>query len=129
MTPDNGGLRFNDGKPVFSLIPPEAMFALAQHFTVGATKYKPRNWERGMDWDHCFNAIQRHSWAWYNGEDHDPETGTHHMICVAWNALALFVYFIRGIGRDNRPQGSSSTTSEAQSDGTRVESTDLPPTD
>jgi hypothetical protein len=100
---DNGGLRFNNGKPRFDLMPPEALIALADHYQKGAEKYADRNWERGMDWGKCFASMERHAWAWMSGEDIDPETGSHHMVAVAWNALALYVYDQRNIGVDDRP--------------------------
>lgn len=96
------GLRYNDGKPRFDLLPPEAMTALAAHYALGAKKYADRNWEKGMAWGKCFASMQRHAWAWAEGEDHDPETGSPHMIAVAWNAIALFIYALRGIGTDDR---------------------------
>lgn len=99
------GLRFNEGKPRFDLIPPEPMFALAEHYRRGAEKYADRNWEKGMSWMGCFASIQRHSWAWQQGQDFDPDPliGSHHMIAVAWNAMALHAYHMRGIGTDDRP--------------------------
>ncbi|GAC1500211.1 MAG: hypothetical protein NVS1B6_06420 [Steroidobacteraceae bacterium] len=105
---DNGGLRFNEGKARYDLIPPEALDALAEHYGRGALKYADRNWERGMGWGKCFASLMRHGWAWMRGEDCDPETGSHHMIAVAWNAIALFTYHQRAIGTDDRPnrQGS-----------------------
>lgn len=100
---DNGALRYNEGKPRFDLIPPEAMIALAEHFRRGAIKYEDRNWERGMDWCKCFASLERHAWAWMNGEDFDVETRTHHMIAVAWNAIVLATYEARKVGNDDRP--------------------------
>lgn len=99
---DGQGLRFNDGKPRYDLLPPDALDALADHYRKGAEKYDARNWERGMAWCKCFASLMRHGWAWLRGEDYDPETGTHHMIAVAWNAIALFVYHERKIGEDDR---------------------------
>jgi len=101
---DGQGLRYNDGKPRFDLLPPEALKALAAHYGKGAEKYAARNWERGMDWCKCFASLERHSWAWMGGEDIDPENGSHHMIAVAWNAIALFTYAMRNIGTDDRPK-------------------------
>lgn len=103
VTVDGGGLRYNSGKPRFDLIPADGLRALARHYTRGAEKYADRNWERGMDWSKCFASLERHVWAWMGGEDFDPETGSHHMIAVAWNALALAVYSFRKIGNDDRP--------------------------
>jgi hypothetical protein len=83
------------------------MVALAAHYEAGAKKYADRNWEKGMAWGKCFASLQRHAWAWMGGEDFDPETGTHHMVSVAWNAIALFVYSVRKIGTDDRPKKST----------------------
>jgi hypothetical protein len=102
--PGNDALRYDDDKAAFDLIPPEAMEALAWHYTRGARKYERRNWEKGMNWCRCFGSMMRHAWAWMRGEDFDPETSSHHMIAVAWNAIALFSYSYRGIGKDDRPQ-------------------------
>lgn len=99
---DGGGLRFNEGKPRYDLLPPEALDALAQHMLVGSRKYAERNWERGMSWGHCFAGLMRHAWAFWRGEDYDEETGTHHMIAAMWNCMALFTYYQRGIGDDTR---------------------------
>ena len=71
--------------------------------SAGARKYAPRAWEVGMDWSRCFSALQRHAWKWQAGEEYDPETGAHHMTAAAWNAMALFVYEARNVGKDDRP--------------------------
>ena len=103
MEADGKGLRFNEGKPRYDLLPPEALDALADHFRKGSEKYAARNWERGMAWCKCFASLMRHGWAWMRGEDIDPETGSHHMIAVAWNAMAIYTYWKRDIGADDRP--------------------------
>lgn len=114
MKTDGGGLRYDGGKARYDLIPPEAIEALAHHYRLGAEKYTlrdeagnitqlgDRNWERGMKWGKCFGSMLRHCWAYWRGETNDPETGTHHMIAVAWNAFALFTYDVRSIGEDDR---------------------------
>ena len=96
------GLRYNEGKPRYDLIPPEFMEALAHHFRVGALKYADRNWEKGMSWGICFSSLMNHAWKWMRGEEVDQETGSHHMIAVAWNAMAIYIYYKRGIGTDTR---------------------------
>lgn len=98
----NGGLRFDSGKPRFDLIPPEPMLALANHFAVGALKYAERNWELGMNWGRCFRSTMSHLWKWLGGEEFDDETGSHHLICAAWNCFVLYAYWARGVGKDDR---------------------------
>jgi hypothetical protein len=75
----------------------------------GAKKYAPRNWELGMDWDRCFDALMRHMTDWYQrvdkgkGPGKDAETGYSDL----WHAGACIVFLIsyelRGKGRDTRP--------------------------
>ena len=35
------------------------------------------------------------------GESYDQETGGHHLIAVIWHATALFIYELRGLGKDD----------------------------
>jgi len=72
-----------------SLIPTAALRALATHNGVGAAKYEDRNWERGYAWSLSFDALCRHLFAFWGGEDYDAETGSHHLTAVAWHAMAL----------------------------------------
>lgn len=116
----NGGLRYDQEKPRMDLVPPEAIFGLAEVYTTGAKKYAERNWELGMDWGRCFASLMRHAWKWMKGETFDEETGHHHMLHVAWNALALYVYYERKIGKDDRPR---LTNTEVSASGGWVEET------
>lgn len=102
MEADNGGLRADKGKTEFHLIPVDGLAELGRVYSFGAKKYAPRNWERGMLWSRCYNSLLRHLYAYWNGERNDQETGLHHMAHVAWNAVALLVYSLRGIGIDDR---------------------------
>jgi hypothetical protein len=111
----NSGLRFDTNKPRYDLIPPEFMHALAEHFLHGTKKYSDRNWEKGMSWGTCFRAMMSHAWKWFGGEtyDVDPkmhEYKAHHLIAVAWNALALYTYEVRKIGLDDRVVTFQETT-------------------
>lgn len=99
------GRKFDDGKPRYDLLPPEMLEAAAAVLTYGANKYGERNWEAGMAWGRPFAALMRHMWAWWRGEDSDPETGYSHL----WHALCciafLVAYEARGAGTDDRPEG------------------------
>jgi hypothetical protein len=101
---DGGGLRYDDGKIRYDLIPPEWEHALAEVMTAGAKKYAARNWERGMAWSKCVGCARRHLWKWLRGESYDPETGCHHLAHVAWNVLALMSYQLRTIGENDLPE-------------------------
>ncbi len=90
---DGGGLRFNQGKDRFDLIPNYALEQLAKVLTKGAEKYGERNWERGMAWSKVMASLERHLHAWKRGEDFDPETGLLHMAHLLTNATFLLEYY------------------------------------
>lgn len=90
------------GKLRYDLIPPDALRELARVYTIGANKYEARNWEKGMSWGRVFGALMRHAWAFWRGERFDPVDSQHHLSSVAWCALALLSYDLRGIGEDDR---------------------------
>lgn len=100
------GLRFNSGKIRVDLIPWEWILGLAHLLTRGAVKYAPRNWEKGLSWGDTMASLKRHLLAWERGEDYDEETGSHHMVSVAWNALVLFSMWLRKIGTDDFPRNN-----------------------
>ena len=90
----------------FDLIPAGPLWELAKLYGVGAKKYAIRNWERGYPWSLAFSAMMRHAWAWWRGEDDDPETGLSHMTHVAWHAFALVEFRQRDLGENDRPHAS-----------------------
>ena len=80
------------GKLRFDLIPPGALKELAAVYTVGASKYGDRNWEQGLAWGRVFAALQRHLWAFWGGEELDPEDGLSHLAHAAWGCFSLIEY-------------------------------------
>ena len=89
----------------FDLIPPDALWALAEHFGKGAEKYQEdRNWERGTAWSLNFAAAQRHMWQWWDGEDFDEEIGSSHLIAAMWHMAVLFHFTTTHPELDNRPK-------------------------
>jgi hypothetical protein len=96
------GVKADEGKPRYDLLPPELLEATARVLTFGAAKYSARNWEKGMHWGRPFAALMRHMWAWWRGEGKDPETGMSHL----WHAACCIAFLIafeeRGIGTDDR---------------------------
>lgn len=96
---DGGGLRFNDGKDRWDLLPIDATESVVKVLTRGAQKYAARNWERGMNWSICQASMMRHLAAWSKGERIDKESGLPHMAHVACNALFLLAYELRGLTR------------------------------
>ena len=84
------GLKYDTGKLLFSLIPPETTRALAQVLTFGAQKYAPNNWqlvENGKD--RYLDALFRHLDAYRSGEALDPESGLSHLSHALTNVAFL----------------------------------------
>ena len=55
----------------FSLIPVQPLLDLATHFGRGAFKYDEHQWRAGYEWSKSYDAIQRHSNAFWAGFDYD----------------------------------------------------------
>lgn len=87
----------------FDLIPVGALWQLAEQYGRGLAKYPPRNWEKGYDWSLSYAAMMRHANQFWGGEDFDPETGSLHLIAVAWHALTLVEFFETHPEKDDRP--------------------------
>lgn len=100
--------RKNDaGKARYDLIPAVALDEVAQVLAIGAMKYGADNWRRGADWSRYFAAAMRHLWAWWRGDDLDPETGRHHLAHAACCVLFLLESARLRIGTDDRPRRPS----------------------
>lgn len=97
----------------FDLVPEQCLTALAEHYGRGAKKYADRNWEKGYKWGLSFAAMMRHAWAFWRGEDIDAETGSPHLVAVAWHAFALLYFYLNKKGTDDRswPNSGESSTS------------------
>jgi len=90
-----GGRRKNVGKLRVDLVPTSLVTGVAAVLTIGAEKYAPRNWEKGLEFSNPYSSLMRHLLAWSNGEDYDPETGRLHMEHIACNAAFLIEYHRR----------------------------------
>ena len=74
------GVKYDQDKTRWDLMPWDALEPVAQVLTVGAKKYAPDNWKHvpGARWRY-FGAAIRHIIAWWGGEKEDPETGLPHL--------------------------------------------------
>lgn len=88
MTSSTGGQK---GQKLarFDLIPPDALWVLAELYGQGAKKYADRNWELGYEYGLSLAALQRHLKLWEMGEKDDIETGMPHLASVIFHAMAL----------------------------------------
>lgn len=80
---DGPGMKFDTEKPRFDLLfadMPLALEAVARVLTFGAAKYADGNWQYVENAERRYLAAgMRHEIALAKGEQHDPETGEHHL--------------------------------------------------
>lgn len=75
------------GKGRFDLITPFALDRLAHWYELGAGKYAPRNWEKGIPWSRCLDSALRHLNKFQRGM-----TDEDHLAAAAWNIFAIIHY-------------------------------------
>lgn len=101
-TVSSGGRKADESKPPMSLLPFDALEAVARVLGYGAQKYDPHNWRAGLAWSRLESAILRHYTAFQRGEDIDPETGELHLAHLCATALFLLSHQINDLGNDDR---------------------------
>ncbi len=104
-------------KTRFDLIPFAAVGEIADVLAYGAEKYSANNWCRGTEWGRYFAALCRHVFAWWRGEDKDPETGLSHLAHAGCCLLFLMEYQRNAWGTDDRflgPDGETFTKDDGR---------------
>jgi hypothetical protein len=90
-----GGIKFDGGKPQWSLLPFKALREVVDVLTYGAKKYAPDNWKKVPNAKQRYiDAGFRHFTAYAGGEKLDSETGKSHLahaICCLLYLLAFEV--------------------------------------
>ena len=92
-------------KTRFDLVPFAAVAQIADVLEFGADKYSANNWCRGAHWSRYFSALCRHVFAWWRGEDLDPETGLSHLAHAGCCLFFLMEYQSNRWGTDDRFKG------------------------
>lgn len=87
------GLRFNEGKLRYDLVPTFSQQEYVRVLTKGAEKYAPHNWKKGMAWSKVIASLKRHLAALESGEDYDLETNLLHTAHIMCNAAFLTEYY------------------------------------
>ena len=81
------------GKGRFDLIPPTALRRIALIYEAGATKYSPRNWEKGSEYSRFIDSASRHINDYRAGlRDED------HLAQACFNLMAILHF--NSTGRD-----------------------------
>jgi hypothetical protein len=85
------GIKYDDGKLAYDLLPPEPVIEVVKVLMHGAQKYKPFNWQRVEPYRvRYYNAAQRHIEAWRAGEILDPGSKLPHIA----HAICCLVFIL-----------------------------------
>lgn len=99
--------RKNDEDKIrFDLMPVLPLVRTSEVLRNGAKKYTDRNWELGLEFHRPYRALLGHVFAWWNGEDNDPEWGLPHLAHAMCCLLMLMEYmerYDRFVNFDDRP--------------------------
>lgn len=86
-------LRYNEGKPKWSLIHFKSIEPMVRVLEYGAEKYTvgdvsgKENWKKDLDTTEVLESLSRHLFALMDGEELDPESGLHHIGHIMCNAM------------------------------------------
>ncbi len=83
------GLRYNNDKPRWSLVPQSSLIPMVRVLEFGAKKYDAHNWKKGLSITEICESLKRHLDAFMEGEDNDPESGLSHIGHIQCNAMFL----------------------------------------
>lgn len=88
MNKPNQGIKHDSEKLRTDLIPTEALEEIIKVLGHGANKYKAWNWEH-IEKSRYYAATLRHLFAWWKGEDNDPESGISHLAHAACSIMFM----------------------------------------
>ena len=100
-----GGVKHDTGKAPIHLIPYEAIEMIAMALGYGAKKYGEYNFRKGILWSRIFSAMMRHAWAFWRGEDNDPESGLPHLAHLGACVVMLISMVVNRKDLDDRYRG------------------------
>jgi hypothetical protein len=82
-------LRYNSGKPKYSIIGLDTLEQCARVLEFGAAKYGRNNWRKGLPITEILDSMLRHIAALSSGELIDQESGLPHIGHIQANAMFL----------------------------------------
>lgn len=87
-------VKHDQGKLDWSLLPVDSVEEILKVLEFGKHKYAAWNWASngGFKYSRLFGSLLRHIFAWWRGEDRDPETGLSHLAHAGCNILFLLYY-------------------------------------
>ena len=87
-------LRYNTGKPKWSLVHMRSLVPMIRVLEYGAEKYEPFNWQKPTERNTLIDSMQRHMAALIDGNELDDESGLTHIGHIMANAMFYSYHFV-----------------------------------
>lgn len=96
--------KFDATKVRVDLLPIDPMLDVANVFGFGARKYFANSYRQGQTvaWSRTYGSIIRHLFAFWNGEDNDPESGLPHLAHAGTQLFILMEHAKHNRDKDDR---------------------------
>ena len=78
-SPYSEGRKDDQAKVRADLYSGVAYLATCRGLTYGVAKYAAWNWAKGIQYSRVYGALLRHLFAWFAGQEKDPESGLSHL--------------------------------------------------
>jgi len=101
--PPEKAIKKDDDKTPLHLLPHIALEGIASIFGFGQKKYSEYNWSLGFKHSRLYSACLRHLFAYWKGEDNDPESGKSHLYHAGCCIMMLIEHHDLQLGEDDRP--------------------------
>jgi len=92
--PSKGAVKHDADKTDWAILPIAASEEIIKVFEFGAKKYARGNFKEGtgLAYTRVLNSLLRHTYAFMQGQDLDPETGLSHLAHAGCNIYMLLTY-------------------------------------
>jgi hypothetical protein len=96
--------KFDSTKVRVDLLPIDPMMQVANVFGFGAKKYFANSYRQGetVAWSRTYGSILRHLFAFWQGEDTDPESGLPHLAHAGTQLFILMEHTAHNKDKDDR---------------------------
>lgn len=84
---ENESLRYNEGKPKWSLVDFKSLEPMVRVLEYGCKKYDKDNWKKGLDTTEILESLSRHLFALMSGKEYDEESNLPHIGHILCNAM------------------------------------------
>lgn len=106
--PENPKDKVGSKKAPMSVVPANVLAELGVAMLEGSLKYGRHNWrDAGIRSSVYYDACLRHLFAWWEGEDIDPDSGLSHITKAMATLLVLRDGQTAGMCEDDRPKPSN----------------------